>query len=442
MVSPFRRQRCARPCPPPLVAAKEAAGAKSDSAGIAGALAQGSGSNAVEIAHSVLSFDFRTPPFSHHQTPLKMKLHVYNRSIPVTFLCVAAFACFQPLAAAPKAESKTDTANIAAALSVPREELHAAMHVALFPSPAEIPEPSYKIIAKTDAGDHERWKVRYTVDKGEEIEAWLLVPKPLPAPGVRLPLVLALHPTYDGGKDRVLDNYDKPPADETERAKRENRAYGKDLVQHGFVVFAPDRVAYGERRLLPKTENYRKQMPASQKVFQEVHPRWGHVAKAVWDLQRALDFLVTLDFVDPQRIGSVGHSLGAWDTVVLGAMDERVKAIAVSHCGSLRFRPELWSDETALRAYLKKTEGLNTNLNVYLMLLAPRSQLFFWSVREHNDKAPNQIEALRTVSAFNQQTAKRAGAKLDFSFYLHTAGHDFPSDSRALAWEWFKMRLK
>ncbi|EIQ00423.1 hypothetical protein OpiT1DRAFT_04966 [Opitutaceae bacterium TAV1] len=370
-----------------------------------------------------------------------------NFFLPVAFLCAALFTCApqSALVAAPKAEGKECSAAFSAALAVPREEMLASMRAGLFPTPAEVPAPSYEITEKTDAGDHERWKLRYTVDKDETVTAWLIVPKPLPAAGTRLPLVLALHPTNDAGKDRVLGLYEKPPADEKERVHRENRAYGLDLVRRGFVVFAPDRAGYGERRLLASGA-FKEQMAASQRALRKTHPGWGLVGKAIWDLQRALDFLVTLDFVDPQRIGSVGHSLGAWDTVILGALDDRIRAIAVSHCGSLRFRPELWSDETALRAFLedgkKKSAGINTNLNIYLMLLAPRSQLFFWSMLEPKDAPPNLVDALRVVSAFSQQVAQASGTALDFSFYLHTAGHDFPPDSRALAWEWFETRLK
>lgn len=337
------------------------------------------------------------------------------------------------------------------ALSVPREEMLASIRANLYPSEAPIPEPSYEIVSKEDKGDYERWYLRYLVDEGEHAVAWLLVPKPLPQRGERLPLVLALHPTNNTGKDRTVGIYESPHADEKDRVKRENRQYALDLVERGFVVFVPDRAAFGERRLLKNDkgeaiDQVRQQMNAYQSELRKTRKGWGMLAKAVWDVQRGIDFLQTMDFIDPERIASVGHSLGAWDSVVLAALDERVKAIVVSHCGGIRYRPAIWADETALRDYLeanvKKGWGINNNLNVFLMLIAPRSQLFFWSVDEPKDGPPNMIEALRTITDFNKKVAKRDNTRADFSFYLHTFGHDFPHESRDLAWRWLEYRMK
>ena len=45
----------------------------------------------------------------------------------------------------------------------------------------------------------------------------------------------------------------------------------------------------------------------------------------VWDLSRALDYLETLDFIDPARVGCVGHSHGGITTLFAMAFDERIK---------------------------------------------------------------------------------------------------------------------
>lgn len=360
------------------------------------------------------------------------------------FIALSLAIVAAPLPAIAKVPVPPDAAPFKAALAVPREEMLSAMRAALFPTDIPIPAPNYKITGKEDQSDHERWSIQYDVDEGENVHGWLLVPKPLPAEGERLPLVLALHPTNNTGKDRTIGLFEAPPVDAKDEAKRVNRTYALDLVRRGFVVFVPDRAAYGERRITADLPP-RKRMEESQQVLSAKHPGWTLTGKAIWDLERALDFLITLDFVDSERIGSVGHSLGAWDTVIFGAVDDRVRAIAVSHCGSLRYAPALWNDEEALRAYLAKNRtkfvGLNQNLNVYLMLLAPKPQLFFWSIMEPKDQAPSLIEALRIVCTYNIDAASRAGVPYNFSFYMHTGGHDFPSDSRALAWQWFSKQL-
>lgn len=377
-----------------------------------------------------------------------------NRTIPLNLVLTGLLALAAPtmLRAEWKADPLADDSAHAAALAVPRAEMLVSMRASLFPSPATPPAPGYEVLSKTDEGDHERWQVRYTVDEGETAPAWLLVPKGV-SPGARLPLLLALHATGGGlGKDRTVGLHGEPTDDPALRRARENQQYGLDAVRRGYVVFAPDREAWGERRTPPSdgrplvAKELQAKMDEATNRLRERRPGWTLFAKQLWDMQRALDFLVTLEFVDPERIASMGLSLGAWDSVVLGALDERVRAIVVSHCGSLRFRPELWSDEAALRAYLAgnatRPQAINTNLNVYLMLLAPRSQLFCWSIEDKRDVPPNLVEALRLVSTYNRRVAKTAGKPLDFSFYLHPEGHDFSADSRALAWEWLAMRLK
>src|SRR5690606_25446968 len=109
------------------------------------------------------------------------------------------------------------------------------------------------------------------------------------------------------------------------------RRYARDLVDAGFVVFAPDRAAYGERRLLQNGESYKEQMAAYSRYLHTFRPGWRLTAgKNVWDLQRALDFLVQYDFIDAGNIGIIGHSLGAWDSIMLLATDDRVKTAVVN----------------------------------------------------------------------------------------------------------------
>jgi len=46
----------------------------------------------------------------------------------------------------------------------------------------------------------------------------------------------------------------------------------------------------------------------------------------LWDLMRCVDYLVSLDEVDQSRIGCGGLSLGGEMAMLLGGMDERIRA--------------------------------------------------------------------------------------------------------------------
>ncbi len=297
-----------------------------------------------------------------------------------------------PLDAAQVEAASKQSATGALAGSPTREEMRAAMlkYFGSGPDPAKVPGPAPEILEKVDAGDHERWHLRYLVDQDEYGYAYLLLPKPGPAKGERLPLILCPHPTADIGKNSVVGFYDNPPDTPKEAAKRLTRQHpALDLVRRGFVTFAPDRAGYGERRLLPKG-GYQEQMKAYGKYLGKRYPRWRLTAgKNVWDLQRAIDFLTGYEFIDSDRIGVAGFSLGAWDSIMLIGMDDRIKAGAVNSGGMLFFRPELWQDPAALRAYLAdgKAQSLTGNVNVWLMLAAPRPLLYSWSLGDLLDRA-------------------------------------------------------
>lgn len=104
-----------------------------------------------------------------------------------------------------------------------------------------------------------------------------------------------------------------------------NRAYGLHLVRRGFVTFSLDLLGAGER-IYPGRGSFDNQ------PFIDAHPTWSGTGKDLWDLQRAVDVMQTMPEIDPERIGSIGHSQGAGLTCALMAVDDRLKA-GVSNCG-------------------------------------------------------------------------------------------------------------
>jgi hypothetical protein len=54
------------------------------------------------------------------------------------------------------------------------------------------------------------------------------------------------------------------------------------------------------------------------------------MGERLWDLMRCVDFLITCDYVDRERIACGGKSLGAEMSMWLGAMDERIGATLVA----------------------------------------------------------------------------------------------------------------
>lgn len=361
----------------------------------------------------------------------------------------AALVTLTPALYAKEKAPITDTKTFAAPLAVPREKILKTVEDYLVPTPITAAAPSYEIISKTKEEGYERWYVHYALEDGEVGKAWLLVPdesslRAKDGSG-RLPLILALHPTGPEGKDRAINRWPTPPKDAKEVFYRNSRGYGLSLVKRGFLVFVPDQIGFGERSPLKESKKYWEQLAEVRKRLEERHPGMGLNGKITWDLRRALDFLVTLDMVDGDRIAAIGHSLGAWASIIAMPVDQRIKAAVISHTGPLRWQPKLWSDSAFLENYLKVPTltkmGAEFNQNLFYMLMAPRPQFVIWSIADDYDQPPGIVEAVRVISEYNRYVAKRDGVPFDFTLYLHPRGHNFPDDVREAAFIWLEQRL-
>lgn len=309
--------------------------------------------------------------------------------------------------------------------------------------------PKAEVLGKVTKPDHHRLHLRYRVDvdhngADEYGYAYLLIPNPPPA-NTRLPLVIAAHPTNAVGKDSVIGEYPTPPADEDDAAKRAMRAYALELVREGgFVVFAPDRAGFGERRLLDHSQNNTRQLAAYDEYLRKFRNGWKRsYGKNVWDLQRALDYVVGLDYVDADRVGVIGHSLGAWDSIMLIGTDERVKTAVPNSGGLIDFVPEHWSDAEAFRTYLENSRSKTSRQLVapLMMLSAGRSLLYLDSPDDPSSTGrPALIEAFRTIRTA-YQTTFRAQGETDLAMYEHSSAHFFTEPGRAAAYGWLKQKL-
>ncbi|MCX8037628.1 MAG: acetylxylan esterase [Candidatus Sumerlaeia bacterium] len=93
------------------------------------------------------------------------------------------------------------------------------------------------------------------------------------------------------------------------------------FARQGYVVFSPDMVGYNDS----------KQM--KHRGSGVVSPLWGISAMGLqtWNNIRGIDFLLTVEGVDPRRVGCTGASGGGTQTFILAAVDDRV-ACAVPVC--------------------------------------------------------------------------------------------------------------
>ena len=246
-------------------------------------------------------------------------------------------------------------------------------------------------------GDHiyEEWKKDCCVEtektmpelSGRRVPAYLLIPKDeLICPPY--PAMVAFHQCNTDciiAKDVVVGK----------AVQRPDQDYGYELVIQGFVVLAPDAVNCGERSI-----------PAIRHPYENKHchqilneplgrPFWF---KHAYDGLRAVDVLSTLDSVDSERIGVIGHSMGSAQAASTMARDPRVKVGLVT--------------------------GRVTKKN--LLPIAPR---YLMTVLQSLEKTPETIEQIR---GYFDETRSEFYVPEGLSDHLlltvHECGHSFPDE--------------
>ena len=110
--------------------------------------------------------------------------------------------------------------------------------------------------------------------------------------------------------------------------------YKKTLVKKNFIVFAFDPVGQGERleyNIGDEEASSSSRSPAGGHSYSGVQGYITGNTQArimIWDGIRAVDYLLTRDEVDPERIGITGRSGGGTQSSYIAAFDDRIYAAA------------------------------------------------------------------------------------------------------------------
>ncbi|MFK7693664.1 alpha/beta hydrolase family protein [Paenibacillus sp. HJGM_3] len=283
---------------------------------------------------------------------------------------------------------------------------------------------SYEVLSETKEADHTRVHLVYDTVYGDKVTAYLLLPdESVEGAGSdgRRPAVLALHPTDESGKDNVAT-----------RNGRVNRMYGLELVSRGYTVLAPDALTAGER-IYPGLLSFRS------KPFYELHPEWSTVGKNTVDHKMGVDLLCTLDRVDPDRIGAIGHSFGGYNAYFLAGLDSRIRAY-VSSCGFSPFygdhRPTHWGIRDwythipRVSDYLREYE-VPFEFHEIAALAAPIPAFHYYG---QSDPIFPHWQAVGACMAELSELYRFLGTEDRFQAVMTAGGHDFPSEIRGLAY--------
>lgn len=175
---------------------------------------------------------------------------------------------------------------------------------------------------------YEARKIRFNLSEWSRVPAYLLVPEgkgPFPA-------IVLLHDHgahFSIGKEKMVRPFHVAPevmedADQWASQCYDGQYVGDYLARHGYVVLAVDALFWGERGRKEGTSYDAQQALASN--FLQMGASWGAFINV--DDMRSTEFLASLPFVDKERVGSLGFSMGAYRSWMLAALTDVVRASA------------------------------------------------------------------------------------------------------------------
>lgn len=285
------------------------------------------------------------------------------------------------------------------------------------PDRSNLPPLNLRVVASFDGDGYVRQTIRIDSGDGDEVPAYLYLPRP--APTQPRPGVVALHPTGASGKDLI----DLPG--------KANRTYAAELAQRGYVVVSPDYPSFGEL----KHYDFAADKYASGTM------------KAIANHMRCVDLLESLPQVDPQRIGVIGHSLGGHNALFLAAFDERIK-VTVTSCGWTPFHQYYggkklvnWAQDRYMPrvrdVYGSDPDRIPFDFQEVIAAIAPRAVFSNSPLRDSNFEVAGVKVAeqeIRNVFALH-------GKNQFLQIIYPDCDHDFPAEVRRAAYEFLDAAL-
>jgi len=293
-----------------------------------------------------------------------------------------------------------------------------------FPTKTEL---KFKIISSEQKQDYTLQMVEYFVEENEKVISALLIPKNLKENN---PAILAIH-QHNGewhlGKSEVIG-----------AGGSAMYRYGLELCLRGYVVLAPDLLCF-ESRI---NNSFLENQDAHQKY--EKFEFCNYIlagsclqTKYLHDLSVAVDVLESLEFVDHNKIGVIGHSLGGQEATWLTWYDERIKA-GISSCG-------IGQIDTIIRDHITHNFALYVpnfqnigNTSDIVAHIAPRPFLMTSGLKDGALFPVDGVEMIVNSASDQYQTL---GKPENFKAIIFDDGHSFNDDVKNEVYEWLDEQL-
>ena len=188
------------------------------------------------------------------------------------------------------------------------------------------------------------------------------------------------------------------------------------LARQGYIVFSYSMIGYDE---MSAYMVHRVEQTPQRQI-------WGFSAMGLqlWNSIRALDFLASLPDVDPTRIGMTGASGGATQTLLLAAVDARVRVAAPVNMVSAHFQGGCVCENGPLL----RIDCTNVDIAA---ALSPRPCLLVSATGDWTKNTPQvEFPALKAVYSLFGASDRIANIHLDYP-------HNYNKESREAVYSWF-----
>jgi dienelactone hydrolase len=265
--------------------------------------------------------------------------------------------------------------------------------------------PVVEVVEEERVGDVVRQRVRYLVEPDVQTEAYVLSPR---EPRGKCPGAIVFHTTTPESI--------RQPAGLADVAEKH---FGLALAVRGFVAFCPRNFLWPETTRMSAEDETRR--------FRRRHPRARGMAKMLFDGQVALDILAARADVDRNRIGCIGHSLGAKEALYLAAFDPRITAV-VSSEGGIGTTMSNWDADWYLGDVVKQP-GFTREHHELLALAAPRPFLLVGGDSADGTASWPWLAAALPVYRLYGRPAR-------LGLLNHKRGHTVPAEVEPRLLEW------
>ena len=288
-------------------------------------------------------------------------------------------------------------------------------------APYALPYVEYDLLETKEEDGYTRQLIEYD-SYGDKVPAFLLLPKKLEKNSA----VLINHQhnrEHHLGKSEVCGLAGDPL-----------QAFGPELAKMGFVVLTPDSICFEERRKDTRIEGFDFWQHFNEMCYRIVNGDCL-MKKVLNDAFNGITLLSGLPYVDKERIGTLGHSMGGNTVLFLSALDERIAFSCAS--GSACTYENRMANNVGIEI-ASVIPGFHSKYDIYDLVscIAPRR---FLIVSAEDDKYSKD-------ASFIVEKAKPAYLEFDALQNLYhkryTGGHALTKERFDFIVEWFASNSK